>query len=641
MGGSPSRRRLLQSIGVLGLVTGASAQTAASDGDHLGETWEGDPAADFGLEINVTGDTTHALRAVSQADGATALFARASSADGWTKAIQGIANSSQGKGVFGYTPADSGPTIGVKGVSDSERGRGLYGYARAGSGWTRGVHGEVDSPDGAGVFGRATATSGSAAGVEGYTEAPGGAGVKGVAGSSDSLGLYTPDSAEVGGALRAGEGRTGRHPHADVTAHGAAGDGETNDTSAVRAARDAVGVGDVVFFPSGTYLVSESINRKGRAFVGKTPFNSVLKAESGGGPWGSGGRDIATAVTYDRGQNESICRRLGVDVNGEDAAGIASFGGERLRLVGNYVRGGADSGVQFWGNDVTGAQNCTDGLIAGNIVEGCEWNLVLDGACDACGVFWNASRAPTSRHVSVDNTQSADGRETVACAVESNICLGHSSPGAGPGAIQVRDSAGTGVGIRNNTVADWPANGIKAEDATEVSNNTVVGGSERLVRGVLLDGTRTGLLVEGNTVRGANVGYEMTSGTKPAVVRGNVGFDVGDPEELDTAFTRDWVIEGNYLFDGTSPDGSRLARTYAEGTATVPSGSTSTSWSYPVPLFAAPDPVDVTVTPTGPLGAAGHWWISDLTSEGLSINTDADPTRDATFALTVDIGQKG
>ena len=37
MGGSPSRRRLLQSIGVLGLVTGASAQTAASDGDHLGE----------------------------------------------------------------------------------------------------------------------------------------------------------------------------------------------------------------------------------------------------------------------------------------------------------------------------------------------------------------------------------------------------------------------------------------------------------------------------------------------------------------------------------------------------------------------------------------------------------------------------
>jgi hypothetical protein len=60
-----------------------------------------------------------------------------------------------------------------------------------------------------------------------------------------------------------------------------------------------------------------------------------------------------------------------------------------------------------------------------------------------------------------------------------------------------------------------------------------------------------------------------------------------------------------------------------------------------VPLFAAPDPVDVTVTPAGPLGAAGHWRISDLTSEGLSINTDADPTRDATFALTVDIGQKG
>ena len=42
----------------------------------------------------------------------------------------------------------------------------------------------------------------------------------------------------------------------DVVSYGATGDGVTDDTTAIHAARDAAGVGGTVFFPAGTYLVS-------------------------------------------------------------------------------------------------------------------------------------------------------------------------------------------------------------------------------------------------------------------------------------------------------------------------------------------------------------------------------------------------
>ncbi|WP_436927249.1 glycosyl hydrolase family 28-related protein [Halosimplex amylolyticum] len=636
-----ARREVLRAIGALGAAGTADAATAAdattADGDHLGETWDGSPDTNHGLKIDV-GGTKHALDLRAQASDATTLFSRASADSGSTIGVQGTAVSSSGKGVFGFAPADSGPSIGVKGVSNSTGGRGLYGYVTADSGWTRGVEGKVNSSGGSGVYGEAAATSGTAVGVEGHSEAADGVGVKGTAGSTDGLGLYTPDDAAVDGALRATTHRTAAHPRADVTAHGAAGDGNTDDTEAIRQARDAVDAGDVVFFPPGTYLVSESIDRKGRAFVGASPFESTIEAESGGS-WRTGGADIATAVCYDRETDESVCRSLGVDVNGEDAAGIACFGGRRLRLTGNYVRNGADSGVQFWGNDVSGVADCVDGTIARNVVENCTWNLVLDGSCRNCAVEQNVSRNASRRHVSCDAAQSADGRPAAGCRVAGNGCAGASGdPGVGPGAIQIRRGAGTDVQIVDNVVRDWPAEGVKAEDASLIANNVLTGDSETLQRAILLDGTRSGLLVEGNVIEDANVGIAAKSGTDPAVICDNVGRNLGDPEEIDGPYTDEWVVADNYRYESGGRGGARLARVTASGTVTLSSGTTAETWEFPTELFQAPEATDVDVRPTSSLGNATHWWVSNFEKTSLDVAVDADPAQDVTFAVTVDIG---
>ena len=47
-----------------------------------------------------------------------------------------------------------------------------------------------------------------------------------------------------------------RMTEVNVKDFGATGDGTTDDTAAIHAGRDAIGVGGKVFIPSGTYMVS-------------------------------------------------------------------------------------------------------------------------------------------------------------------------------------------------------------------------------------------------------------------------------------------------------------------------------------------------------------------------------------------------
>lgn len=72
-------------------------------------------------------------------------------------------------------------------------------------------------------------------------------------GTSNRLGVKTPVESIVAQRVH-----TREIPHADVTAYGAKGDGETDDTAAIQSAIDAVGESDelsTVFFPAGTYMV--------------------------------------------------------------------------------------------------------------------------------------------------------------------------------------------------------------------------------------------------------------------------------------------------------------------------------------------------------------------------------------------------
>jgi hypothetical protein len=63
----------------------------------------------------------------------------------------------------------------------------------------------------------------------------------------------------------------------NVRAYGAAGNGVTDDTAACQAAITAAGAGGTVFFPTGTYLLSATLNAlTGQQLLGEGPNNSIL-----------------------------------------------------------------------------------------------------------------------------------------------------------------------------------------------------------------------------------------------------------------------------------------------------------------------------------------------------------------------------
>lgn len=66
----------------------------------------------------------------------------------------------------------------------------------------------------------------------------------------------------------------------NVLQYGAIGDGSTNDTSAIQAIITGASAGDVVYFPSGTYLVDSLTMKPGVAIKGAGSRASIMKANA-------------------------------------------------------------------------------------------------------------------------------------------------------------------------------------------------------------------------------------------------------------------------------------------------------------------------------------------------------------------------
>jgi len=74
--------------------------------------------------------------------------------------------------------------------------------------------------------------------------------------------------------------------------------------------------------------------------------------------------------------------------------------------------------------------------------------------------------------------------------------------------------------------------------------------------------------------------------------------------------------------------------TEQSGTATIPSGSTSIAVSYSMNI--TPTAENVVITPTNSMGSATKFWLSSLSSAGLTISVDTDPgATTATFSYKV------
>jgi hypothetical protein len=105
------------------------------------------------------------------------------------------------------------------------------------------------------------------------------------------------------------------HTIINVQRFGARGDGVTNDTAAIQAAIDAAPQGSTIYFPAGTYVVSnfQVRNRSGLSFTGEGE-KSVIKQKAG----------APRIVTFD-GASDIVIAKIAFDANGIDSFGGVAF----------------------------------------------------------------------------------------------------------------------------------------------------------------------------------------------------------------------------------------------------------------------------------------------------------------------------
>ena len=178
-GFSLSRRAIIASLGAAGLLAGASGNAAAASGDHIGESWSGQPGTGVGLSVNLK-EGGQGLRGIagSNTDNKNDI------------GVKGETYSTKGIGLVGVAPASSGQAIGLKGRVDSPDAQGLKGQVfTTDPGNGDAIYGESYSESGTAIRGRSR-SSGTTYGVVGEVD------------SSNGFGLYTPDDAKIDGNLQ-------------------------------------------------------------------------------------------------------------------------------------------------------------------------------------------------------------------------------------------------------------------------------------------------------------------------------------------------------------------------------------------------------------------------------------------------------
>lgn len=227
-------------------------------------------------------------------------------------------------------------------------------------------------------------------------------------------------------------------------------------------------------------------------------------------------------------------------------------------------------------------------------------------------------------------------------------------------AIKLQDDGHTVVG---NRITNWGQVGIylDAVQNTVIDGNVIDSSNEGNTSGIEVKTGSHNLIISNNIVYDmgttASKGHGITVSAGTAVnnilITGNRAFDSGAGVQDNgillyaTPSTSQIQIEGNYLEDNVSnaikvdggaalsatlkPQRNRGFATEASGTATISSGSTSTSVTHG--LAITPTAADIQVTPTNNLGNATKFWITDVGASTFTINVDADPgASTATFA---------
>lgn len=255
------------------------------------------------------------------------------------------------------------------------------------------------------IYDDVTGWPANGAGIQfvGPVGASGASGASGIPGASGTTGASgQPGASGVPGASGA-SGASGSSAGFNVRNYGAVGDGVTDDTAALHAARDAAGTGGDVVIPPGTYLVDNpiaSVTGQTWTFSGgavmkmKSTASSVLRITGADVTIIGGVFDCSAATAHDWSQQGIRILANGVtvrDVTVTDSPKIGIYGTDcsRLTVRNCTITNAYNSGIMVQNGD--GAGDVTDILIADNLVIGTE------DVADGITVRGNTAALPVRR----------------------------------------------------------------------------------------------------------------------------------------------------------------------------------------------------------------------------------------------------
>lgn len=411
----------------------------------------------------------------------------------------------------------------------------------------------------------------------------------------------------------------------NVKDFGAVGDGTTNDTTAIQAAITAASsVGDVVFFPNGTYLISStltiSVNRI--LLVGQGRDNTTIKTSTasivlvtsnaamttlhgitlegdstttigflGNGTSGTGTNDLDATISectfqllltgiQQAGRNLKVSDNIFQTLTGKGIEVIApiptnnDFRG--LEVVNNRFHS-INSGTTYC-IYCPGTRQFYDLIVKGNYIDACYFAFFGYGGNLS---FENNTITRAYAGVVFDDT-SFVGSD--APGYRTNVVVGNNLtfiPGSASAVHGYTFYTGARFLVMSNSVSNSPYHGFYFNS---LLNSQVIG---NYVYNCALDSS------------GSYLGYSFQSASTPNQVIGNICYNDTNPVKMNYAFEDD--AGGNFYSKNVAygPNFSAAKAFYLSNAATVAYGDTTCTFTQPRVVYSTAVP------------SAGTWTIGD------------------------------
>lgn len=466
-----------------------------------------------------------------------------------------------------------------------------------------------------------------------------------------------------------------------ATDFGAKGDGVTDDTAAVQAALDA---GLSVYFPPGTYLISDTlVLATGHTLWADSPFAVTIKLKD------STVADLSTesSLMAAIGKTDITVRHLGLDGNKANndttnkGGGIAFNNCDRVVVEGCFVTNIPRDGIVVrapTGNnvDIRLVNNLITNCGAASMTVGGEGIIVVEG--EFVVISGNICRGNLLRGIEIEILSTVIKN----FFVSNNICDGNARGIGINGAVQgavvgniVSDNTEFGIDIRASATARLTVTGnyitnstdgifVKTSSFLSLLSNQIdsCGNNIRLetatsiiIDGNLLDladndgleftaGTNSGIIISDNIVKRSNqsetskdningIGTNITiSGNqvqKGGGAGARYGINIGSGSSTVIIKDNDLTAAGataniNDAGTGTRINGNRGFVTEISGTGSVASGATSATVTHGLDITPTAEQITV-IGKENPTNDVGNIWVDTITSTQFTVNVRNDP----------------